>query len=179
MSRDSVLVERRTRDRKVASSIPGWSGGRIFFSRVNFACRHFFGVRSTHVLLQWHVKDPGHSAKSAGGRLHLNIHTPLTQQSRSGVVTMPLSWQSVETYPETSSHVICQGTLGHSRLSARTHTLTHTHTHGQKRLHKYTHTRTSKNAYTNSHTHHDHNDDDHHPTTNITITTTTTFLKAQ
>ena len=23
------------------------------------------------VLLQWHVKDPGHSAKSAGGRLHL------------------------------------------------------------------------------------------------------------
>ena len=23
------------------------------------------------VLLQWHVKDPGHSAKSTGGRLHL------------------------------------------------------------------------------------------------------------
>ena len=28
--------------------------------------------RSTPVLLQWHVKDPGHPAKSAGGRLHLN-----------------------------------------------------------------------------------------------------------
>ena len=30
--------ERRTRDRKVASSNPGSSGGRIFFSRVNFVC---------------------------------------------------------------------------------------------------------------------------------------------
>ena len=28
---------------------------------------------------QWHVKDPGHSAKGAGGRLHLNIRTPLTR----------------------------------------------------------------------------------------------------
>ena len=26
----------------------------------------------------WHVKDPSHSTKSAGGRLHLNMHTPLT-----------------------------------------------------------------------------------------------------
>ena len=34
---------------------------------------------SIPVLLQWHVKDPGHSAKSAGGRLHLNMHTPLTR----------------------------------------------------------------------------------------------------
>ena len=31
-------LERRTRHRKVASSNPGGSGGRIFFSRVNFAC---------------------------------------------------------------------------------------------------------------------------------------------
>ena len=29
-------LERQTRDRKVASSNPGRSGGRIFFSRVNF-----------------------------------------------------------------------------------------------------------------------------------------------
>ena len=53
-----------------------------------------FGVRSTPMLLQWHVKEPGHSAKSAGGRLHLNTHTPLTRRSRSGL-TMPLSRQSV------------------------------------------------------------------------------------
>ena len=67
---------RRTRDRKVASSNPGRSGERIFFSRVNFVCWFLFGVRSIPVIPPWHVKDPGHSAKSAGGRLHLNVHTP-------------------------------------------------------------------------------------------------------
>ena len=71
---------------------------RIFFFRVNFVCRLLFGVCSTPVLLQWYVKDPGHSAKSAGGRLHLNTHTSLTQRSRSGL-TM-LSGHSVGTYPE-------------------------------------------------------------------------------
>ena len=35
--------------------------------------------------VQWHIKDPGHSAKSADGRLHLNMHTPLTHRSRSGL----------------------------------------------------------------------------------------------
>ena len=48
------------------------------------------------MLEQRHVKDPGHSAKSADGRLHQNTHTPLTQQSRSGL-TMPLSKHSVGT----------------------------------------------------------------------------------
>ena len=72
----SCWLERQTRDRKVTSSNPSRSGGRIFFSRVNFVCWLLFSVRSTPVLLQWHVKDPGHSAKSVGGRLHLN--TPYT-----------------------------------------------------------------------------------------------------
>ena len=36
------------------------------------------------ILPLWHVKDPSHSAKNAGGRIHLNTHTPLTQQSQSG-----------------------------------------------------------------------------------------------
>ena len=31
---------------------------------------------STPVLPQWNVKDPGQSAKSAGGRLQLNTHVP-------------------------------------------------------------------------------------------------------
>ena len=34
----------------------------------------YVGVRSTPVLPQQHVKDPGYSAKSAGGRLQLNTH---------------------------------------------------------------------------------------------------------
>ena len=71
-----------------------------------------FGV----VLPHWHIKEPRHSAKSAGGRLHLNTHTSLTQQNQSGL-TMPLSRHSVGTYPEMSLHATCQGTLGHSHLS--------------------------------------------------------------
>ena len=89
-SRDGVFAERRTRDRKVASSNPGTSGRRVFYSRVSFLCWLLIGIRSTPVLPQWYVKDPGHSSKSAGGRWHLNTHTPLTQRSRSGL-TMPLS----------------------------------------------------------------------------------------
>ena len=46
-------LERRTRDRKVAGSNPCWSGGRIFFSRVNFLCwllfRYPFHPRVTAV----------------------------------------------------------------------------------------------------------------------------------
>ena len=110
-------LERRTRDRKVASSNPGRSGGRIFYFRVNFVCWLLFGVRSIPVLPQWHVKDPGHSAKSAGGRLHLNTHKPLTRRSQSGL-TMPLSRHDVGTYQEKSSHATRQGTPGHSRLSS-------------------------------------------------------------
>ena len=98
-SRGSLWGEHRTRDRKVASSNPGRSGGRIFFSRVDFVCWLLFDVNSIPLLPQWHVKDPGHSAKSAGGRLHLTTHTPLTHRSRSRL-TMPLSSHSVGTYQE-------------------------------------------------------------------------------
>ena len=41
-------------------------------------------------------KRPGHSAKSAGGRLHLNTRAPLTHQSRSGLTE--LSRHGVGTY---------------------------------------------------------------------------------
>ena len=79
-----------------------------------------FGVPSNPMLLQWHVKDPGHSAESAGGRLHLNTHTPMTQRSRCGLI-MLLSRHSVGTYQETSSHATCQGTLDHSHLISLNH----------------------------------------------------------
>ena len=118
--RDSSLVRAPDSDRKVASSNLGRSGGGIFFSRVGFVCWLLFGVRFIPLLTQWHVKDPGRYAISAGGRLHLNAHTPLTQRSRSGL-TMPLSRHSVGTYQETSSHVTRQGTLGYSRLSSLSH----------------------------------------------------------
>ena len=84
----------------------------FFFSRVNFMCWLFFDACSTPVLPQWHLKVPGHSAKSAGVRIDLNTHTPLNKQSRSGL-TMPLSRHNVKTYPETSSHA--------NRLSSMSH----------------------------------------------------------
>ena len=62
---------------------------------------------------------PRSFCQSAGDRLHLNTHTPLTLRSRKGP-TMPLS-HSVGTYLETNSHATCQGTFGHSRLSSLSH----------------------------------------------------------
>ena len=119
--RNSLLVRAPDSYRKVASSNPGRSGRRSLFSRVNFVCWLLFGVRSTSGLPRWHIKDPGHSAKkSAGVRLHLNTHTPMTQRSRTGL-TMSLSGHSVGTYPETSSHATCQGTFDHGRLSSLSH----------------------------------------------------------
>ena len=109
------LVERRTQDRKVASLNPGRSCRRMLFSRVHFLC--WFDVRSTQMLLQWHLEDPNHSTKSAGGKLHLYTHTHFTQRSLSGP-TMLLSRHSVGTCLEMSSHTTCQGTFGHSHLSS-------------------------------------------------------------
>ena len=117
---DSLLVERWTPHQKVASLSPGWSGGRIFFFRVNFVCRLLFGVCSTPVFSQLHVKDPGHSAKSAGGRLHLNKHAPLTQESLSEL-TMLLSRHCVGTYLEMTLHATCKGMFSHSHLCSLSH----------------------------------------------------------
>ena len=77
-------LEHQIRDRKVVGSNPGRSCRLIFFSIVNIVCWLLFGVCSTPVLPQWHVKDPGHSAKSAGGRLHLNMHTSWPNEVRVG-----------------------------------------------------------------------------------------------
>ena len=105
---------------RVRVRIPAGTAGE-FSSPVSTLCADsLFGVRSTPVLPQWHVKDPGHFAKSAAGGLHLYTHTPLTERSRSGL-TMPLSRHSLGTYQETSSHATRQGTLGHSRLSSLSH----------------------------------------------------------
>ena len=39
-----------------------------------FCADSYFGIQSTPVLLQYHVKDPSHSAKSVSGRLQLITH---------------------------------------------------------------------------------------------------------
>ena len=67
------MVERWTRDRKVASSNPGRMGGEFsslgltICAVLYLVCFFFF----THVLPQRHVGDPVHFANSAGGRLQV------------------------------------------------------------------------------------------------------------
>ena len=47
-----------------------------FSSPVSSLCvDSYFGIRSTPVLPQYHLKDPGHSAKSAGRMVQLNTDT--------------------------------------------------------------------------------------------------------
>ena len=65
--------------------------------------------------LAWHKKDPGHSAKSAGGRLHLwpkhtYLYTPLIRQSQSGLTTR------LAPIRERRLHTTHQITLVHSHL---------------------------------------------------------------
>ena len=51
---------------------------RQFFSSPGsiFSADSYFGIHSTPVLPQQHVQDPGHSAKSEGGRLQLDTLAP-------------------------------------------------------------------------------------------------------
>ena len=56
--------------------IPAGTAGEISSPGSTFCADSYFGIRSTPVLPQLRVKDPGHSAKSASGRLQLNTHTP-------------------------------------------------------------------------------------------------------
>ena len=55
---------------------PAVAAGEFSSPGSTFCADSYFGIRSTPVLRQQHVTDPGHSAKSAGGGLQLNTHTP-------------------------------------------------------------------------------------------------------
>ena len=103
----------------VCTSIHTGSAGE-FSSPESTLCADSYLVSVPPPCYQWQVKDPDHSAKSAGGRLHLNMHTPLTERIWCGL-TMPLFRHSVGTYLETSSHTTCQGPYCHSHLSSLSH----------------------------------------------------------
>ena len=112
-------IEHWTCDWKAASSNPGRSGRRIFFSS-QLCVLTLIRCPFCPMLPQWHVKDHSHSAKSAGGRLHLNTHTPMNHRSQSGLTMLPFR-KSVGIYYETSSHTTRQGTHGNSCLSLLSH----------------------------------------------------------
>ena len=72
LSSDSHRGAERSRVR-----VPAGAAGVCSSPGSTFCADSYFGIRSNPVLPQEHVKDPGHSAKTAGGRLQLNTHTPL------------------------------------------------------------------------------------------------------
>ena len=63
------------------------AAGEFFSLEVTF-CWWPFHPR----LRQRHIKDQGHSAKSAGGRLHLNTHTPLLQRGVGWLCCPGIVW---------------------------------------------------------------------------------------
>ena len=95
---------------KLRVRIPAGAAGEFSSPELTFCADSYSVSVPSPVTPQWHVKDPGHSTKSAGGRLHVNTHTPLAHRSRSGL-TMPLSRHSAGAYPETSSHAARQGNI--------------------------------------------------------------------
>ena len=70
------VVKCLTRDWKVVGLSPCRSCGRSFFFRVSFLCWHLFWYLFHHHVTAVSCKISRHSAKSAGGRLQLNIHAP-------------------------------------------------------------------------------------------------------
>ena len=56
--------------------IPAEVAGELSSPGSTFYADSYFGIPSTPVLQQYYVKDLDHSARSAGGRLQLNTHTP-------------------------------------------------------------------------------------------------------
>ena len=78
-SRDSLLIERWAHDQKGCELKSWWERREKFLLQNELSVLTCILCVFHPMLLQWHVKDLGHSAKSAGGRLHLNTHTPLTQ----------------------------------------------------------------------------------------------------
>ena len=91
-----------------------------FFSPELTLCANSYFVQCPFhpVLPQWHVKDPGHSARSAGGRLH-TIHPWPNEVGVGWLCRFPGIVR--EPIRETSSHATCQRILGHSRLSSLSH----------------------------------------------------------
>ena len=69
---------------------------RISFPELTFCVNSYPSFFPSLLLLQWHVKDPSHSAKSAGGTLYLNTHTSFIQRSWSGLTV--LSRHNMGTY---------------------------------------------------------------------------------
>ena len=76
--------------------IPAGVEGEFSSPWSTFVCKLLFGVHCTPDLLQWHVKDSGHSAKSAGGRLHPNTYSlDLTKLEWADYAAVQAEWEPI------------------------------------------------------------------------------------
>ena len=85
--------------------VPAGEAGEFSSPGSAFCADSFFGVRSTPVLPQQHVKDPGHSAKSADGRLQLNAHAPNVYVALHEVTWCMVVWYIQEAPRRRKIHV--------------------------------------------------------------------------
>ena len=53
--------------------VPAGAAGEFSYPGSTFCADFYFGIRSTYVPVQWHVKDLSHFGKRAGGRLQLKL----------------------------------------------------------------------------------------------------------
>ena len=98
-----VIKDKGSRDSLLIRTPDSWSKGCEFESRQERQDQSQLCVLTLILcplhprVSQWHVKDPGHSVKSAGGRLHLNTHTFLTHQVGVGwLCRCPgIVWESI------------------------------------------------------------------------------------
>ena len=114
---ESLLV--RAPDWKVASSNPGWSGGRIFFSRLTVCAliRCLFHPRVTAV---GHKIPRSFLPKAqVAGYTWTHKHPWPNEAGVGWLCRCPgIVW---EPYQATSSHATRQGTLSHSHFSSLSH----------------------------------------------------------
>ena len=105
-ARRACWLEHRTCDKRLHVWIPAGAAQESYSPESTLCADSLFGVLSTPVLPQWHVKVPSHSAKSADGRLHLNRHTPMTQFP--SIVWEPMrKWAYTQLIREHSATAVC------------------------------------------------------------------------
>ena len=80
-------LERRTRDSRSRVRIPAAAAGEFFSPGSTFCADSYSGIRSTPVLPQQHVKDPGHSARTCAETAAVSCST-----SHASAVSTALRW---------------------------------------------------------------------------------------
>ena len=85
-----LMVERRARERKVASSNPGRRGGEFSFSELTLGA-DFYSVSVPPPCYRTLArKRPRSFCLKCGWQVNLNMHRSLIQRNRSGLTVLPI-----------------------------------------------------------------------------------------